>query len=299
MSVRAATALAFVLTLTYAQPGLAWDPFAADEDAAPLPAPTDPAPFVAPPGLYLVTDVYTGNAVTTNGNTTTYSTTTAHDTPGTYARVIDTVGTGVASAYDGAAMNGRTLLPDGRAVAGTYYEDYVLTSEGYLSVNIVFFQDDAITVVVPVSTAAPATAPANAPRPSAPAPQQVPTPAPRPTAVPTPRPVVATAGVALGETAPALTTIEVLRGRRVALWPRAFLDGIPVRVRSWRLVSGYVDLVSVREGDATTSCDATWLTLAEPGSAWVLRFEITTDAAPGRLLTAAISVVVRSPALEQ
>jgi hypothetical protein len=299
---RGRIALTLVLAVLFAnaEPASAWDPFANDGEVAPSPAPTDPAPFVVPEGLYLVTDVYTGNAVTTSGNTTTYTTTTAHDTPGTYARVIDTVGTGVASAYDGSSMNGRMRLPDGRAVAGTYYQDYVLSSEGYVSVNIVFFQDDSITAALATPAPAPSTvAPVVAPSGlSAGAPR--PTPMPVPTAAaPTPRPVVVTAGVALGETAPVLASIEVLRGRQVALWPRAFVDGAPVRVSSWRLVAGPIDVVSRRAGDGAVPCVATWLILPAAGATSSIRFEITTDAAPGRVLVATISVLVRSPALEQ
>jgi hypothetical protein len=79
---RGRIALRLILAVLFAnaEPASAWDPFANDGDVAPSPAPTDPAPFVVPEGLYLVTDVYTGNAVTTSGNTTTYTTTTAHDT---------------------------------------------------------------------------------------------------------------------------------------------------------------------------------------------------------------------------
>ena len=299
MKIPTAVPLALLIALANAEPASAWDPFADEDAVAPSPTPADPAPFVVPDGLYLVTDIYTGNAVTTTGNTTTYTTTTAHETPGTYARVIDIVGTGATSAYDGSSMNGRARLPDGRPVAGTYYEDYVLSSEGYVSVNIVFFQDDSITTVIstPRTSAPAASTPATSP--SRPAPAVPPTPAPAPIPAPTPRPVLATAGVALGQTAPVLASVEVLRGRQVALWPRVFVDGAAVPVTSWRLVSGFADLVSSRSGDGSTPCVATWLTLPEPGSTWPLRFEIITDAAPGRALVATISVAVRSPSLEQ
>lgn len=299
---RVGPALALVMVLANAAPAAAWDPFASEGDVAPSPAPADPAPLVVTDGLYLVTDVYTGNAVTTSGNTTSYTTTTTHQTPGTYARVIDTVGTGAASAYDGSSLNGRTRLPDGRAVAGTYYQDYVLSSAGYVSVNIVFFQDDSITVAVSAPTAAPpSVAPPGAVSPSAgrtpPTTRPVPTAAPM--AVPTPRQIAFAAGVALAQTAPALASVEVLRGRQVTLWPRAFADGVPVPVRTWRLVSGNIDVASRRSGDGSVPCVATWLILPAAGTAWQLRFEITTDAAPGRVLVATVAVLVRSPGLEQ
>ncbi|HEY6959518.1 MAG TPA: hypothetical protein VI814_11895 [Candidatus Limnocylindria bacterium] len=301
MRARIAATFALLVLLANVEPASAWDPFAGEGDDAPPPAPADPAPFVVPEGIYLVTDVYTGNAVTTSGNTTTYTTTTAHEVPGTYARVIDVVGTGGASAFDGSSMNGRARLPDGRAVAGTYYEDYVLSSEGYVSVNIVFFQDDSFTTAIatPVPSAATPTPTPVARASAAPfvPPPVIPTPAHAPLVVSTPRPAVFGAGVALGETAPVLASVEVLRGRRLALWPRAFVDGASVRITSWRLVAGDADLVSSRTGDAAVPCVATWLRM--PSAPSTLRFEITTEAAPGRVLVATIAVAVRSPALEQ
>lgn len=284
-----------------AVPALAWDPFG-DDLSIDDPAPVDPAPFVVPDGIYVVTDVYAGDVVVSSGSTTTYTTTTEHETPGTYARIVDVVGTGQASSYDGTSLNGRARLPDGRVVAGAYYEDFVLTASGYVSVNVVFFQDDSVTTLTaasptpaPVATAVPAHTAVPPAAPTA-------TPAPLVTQaplMPTPAPIVATAGVALGATAPVLASIDVLRGRRVALWPRAFVNGSPVPVRSWRLVSGGADLVSARSGDGSTSCDVALLTLAPNGSAWTLRFEVTSDALPGRVLAATIDVTVRSPALLQ
>lgn len=296
-----------------AEPALAWDPFWDDFDPGPI-DPPDPAPFVIPEGLYLVTDVYAGDVVTTTGDTTTYSTTTIQDTPGTYARVVDVVGTGAGSAYDGASFNGRAATTDGRSVAGTYYEDFVLTSSGFISVNIVFFEDDSETrraaaptpAPIPVSTPAPVgpSAPAATPAPAPTAGPAVPVATPTPivvdreTPAPAPAPRIGTAGIALGSVAPVLGQIEVLRGRRVTLWPRAFVDGVAVPVGSWRLVSGTVTGTCAGSG-TTPSCDASWPTLAPAGSLWRLRFEITTPALPGQLLVALLDVVVRSPALEQ
>lgn len=315
----ATAALVAVLTIARSLPALAWDPFTTDPTDPDVTAPAaDPAPFVIPDGLYVVTDVYTGDVVTSAGSTTTYATTTTHETPGTWARVIDTVGTGVGGAFDGASMNTRARLADGQLVAGTYYEDFVLTADGFVSVNIVFFQNDSVTTVPAATPEPPAQAPTALPAappaspPAAPPVAWSPAPAsaPAPTAVgplPTVAPVVpvepveqvATAGLALGETATVLRSIEVLRGRRVALWPRAYLNGAAVTVRSWRLVSGYADLVDPASGGAGVPCEAAWLTLAPPGSAWTLRFEVTSDAVPGRVLAATIDVVVRSPALER
>jgi hypothetical protein len=270
---------------------------------------TEPPAASVPPDLYVVTDVYAGGVVTTTGDTTTYTTATVHDSPGTYARVIDVVGTGVPSAFDARSFNGRARLADGRLVSGVYYENFVLTSVGFVSVNIVFFQDDSETASRPSSTPAPTAstrppAPTAAPGPtgSLPTPTAGPAASPSPTAIPmpsAPRPVIVTAGVALAASGPALGAIDVLRGRVVQLWPRAFVDGIPVPVREWRLVDGIVDEASRRSGGAFDPCDATWLAPASPNTSRVLRFEVTTDAAPGRVLTATIAVTVRSPALLQ
>ncbi|HZP97333.1 MAG TPA: hypothetical protein VFC31_13520 [Candidatus Limnocylindria bacterium] len=126
---RRTLALVLGIALLQASPALAWDPFGDDLDAGfgdPVP---DPAPFAVPEGLYVVTDVYAGDVVTTAGDTTTYATETVHDTPGTYARVIDVVSSGSSSAFDGASFNGRAVLPDGRPVAGTYYDDMALPIE--------------------------------------------------------------------------------------------------------------------------------------------------------------------------
>ena len=303
---RVIAAALFALILS-AQPALAWDPYWDDLDPGPIDRAPDPAPFIVPEGIYLVTDVYAGDVVTTNGETTTYSTDTVHDTPGTYARVVDVVGTGGTSAYDGASFNDRAVTSGGQAVGGTYYEDFVLTPSGFVSVNVVFFQDDSETRRVSASTPAPLPVATSQPAPVA----SVPTAAPRapiataapividreyPTATPAPR--IGSAGIALGPSAGTLGRIEVLRGRRVTLWPRAFVDGAAAPLGAWRLVSGTVAGTCAGSG-SSPSCDATWLTLAPAGSAWHLRFEITTPSLPGQVLVAALDIVVRSPALEQ
>src|SRR6185503_17768973 len=126
-----------------------------------------PTPIVVPPGLYLVTEVYAGSVATTSGATTTYLTVTVRATPGTYARLLAVVGTGVASVFDGRSFNGRGRLSDGRAIAGAYYETFVLTATGFVPVNIVFFQDDSETRAVIAPTAAPPTSAAATPAPRA------------------------------------------------------------------------------------------------------------------------------------
>ncbi|HZP97324.1 MAG TPA: hypothetical protein VFC31_13475 [Candidatus Limnocylindria bacterium] len=191
----------------------------------------------------------------------------------------------------------------------------MLTGAGFISVNIVFFQDDSATrgappstpvtvPTVPPATAAPpaASAPLATPIPSGPPAVAPVAPAPTPRPVPEPEParsVTASAGVALGPTAATLAAIEILRGRAVHLWPRAFVDGAAVPVRSWRLLSGGADLLSRTSGAANESCDATWLTPTPSNAPALLRFEVTSDAAPGRVLIATVLVTVRSPALLQ
>ena len=142
---RRALVLVVAIVAACARPAAAWDPDWDRLDAGTIDRTPDPAPLVVPEGLHIVTDVYAGDVVTRSGDTTTYGTTTVSETPGTYARPIDVVGTGGESAYDGASLNGRARMSDGRPVAGTYYEDFVLTSSGFVSVNVVFFQDDSET----------------------------------------------------------------------------------------------------------------------------------------------------------
>lgn len=266
------------------------------------PAP-DPMPFVVPEGLYYVTDAYVEDVVATIGATTTYSTTTIHDSPGTYARVVDAVGTGASSAFDGLAFNGRGALTDGRALAGTYYQNFVLTSDGYAPVNIVFFQDDAETrrqqqassssspVVMSPGNPSVAAAVAAAPQFISPPMPPVNSQSPIPPAAPTLR-----AGIALAFDGPTLASAEVLRGRLTNFWPRAFADGRPAAIRSWRLISAHPDHVSAA-GGSTEPLSAAWIHMPAPGVTWSLQFEIVTEIAPLDRLSAQIAVSVRSPAL--
>jgi hypothetical protein len=105
--------------------------------------------------------------------------------------------------------------------------------------------------------------------------------------------------VALAADGPVLGSIEVLRGRTVVLWPRAFSDGSAVPIRAWRLVSGSADLLSPLAGSAGEGCALAWLAPTSAGAPVVLRFEVTSDALPGRVMIASLSVTVRSPALLQ
>lgn len=302
-------AAAIVLALCALRPevALAWDPFSDELDAGAPEAPS-PAPFAVPDGLYLVTDVYAGDVVSVSGPRTTYSTTTVRETPGTYARAVATVGTGEASAYDGASFNGRAALADGRSVAGTYYEDFVLTDAGYVSVNIVFFQDDSIfAAATPASTPSPAVAPSSpSPGPAsgavlAPAASPaVPTAAPgRPTAPAPTTPSSFTAGIALGPTAPVVGALDILRARTVRLWARSFINGGTVPVARWRVLSAGGAALSAMAGTGAAPLEIAWPALAPAGSSWDLRVEVASDAAPGRVAIATLTVTVRSPALLQ
>jgi hypothetical protein len=286
------------------------DPFSDDSRSYPpiVEQSDDAVAFVVPAGLYYVTDTYVGNVVATSGATTTYSTTTVHESTGTYARVIDTVDTGASSAFDGASFNGRGGLTDGRALAGTYYENFVLTTNGYVPVSIVFFQDDS-------ESRRRASAPSPSPAPSAPAATSVPgggalasrgavTPAPsfKPTTPIAPvAPVVPVArklraGVALAPDGATLGSAEVLRGRLVHFWPRAFANDVAVPIRSWRLVSVHPDRISANSG-TNEPLAAQWIQMPASGVRWSLRFEIFTELAPRERLEAEISITVRSPAL--
>jgi hypothetical protein len=283
---------------------------------APPPAP-DPVALVVPPGLYYVTDTYVADVVATSEATTIYSTTTVHESTGTYARVIDTVDTGVSSAFDGMAFNGRGALTDGQALAGTYYENFVLTAGGYVPVSIVFFQDDSETRRRQAGSSSSASTNAAATSgdavTSAPSGYVIATPpgsviatppgsviAPPPSSRPqTPiEPVARTlrAGISLAPDGPTLASAEVLRGRLVQFWPRVFANDLAVPIRSWRLLSAQPDHISADAG-STQPLTAQWIRMPAPGVSWVLRFEIFSLVAPTERLETQISITVRSPAL--
>lgn len=308
-----AALVAVTLVLFPAAPAAGWD--AGDEDE-PLGVPFEPPPFElpadipssgpfdAPPGIYAVTDAYAGDYVVRDGAVTTYGTATVHGPTDTYARVIDTVATGTGSVFDGSAFNGRSALTDGRPVAGTYYESFFLTDAGYVSLGIVFFQDDAEiarslrTSVPPVTPTPPLPAPAGlGPGPSSPVPALWPQPSAAPVGAVVPQ--IEVPGRSPVLTPPAVTSspdllagrpIEVLRGRRIEIW----LSGLPAGT-SWRAVPGEATVLGSREGAADEPFVARWDRLAAPGATWPLRFEIAGDGIPSR--TVLIDVTVRSPGL--
>jgi len=307
----AAVTLAFFLLSS--SPALAWDPFR-ERPLPPLPTiEPDPAPFVAPPpGIYYVTDTYVADVVTSSGPLTTYSTATVHESTGSYARVIDIVGTGASSAFDGSAFNGRRTLGDGRPVAGTYYENYTLIDGRFVPVSVVFFQDDAelarlraiatpsAAVITPpiVSTRPPASI---SPTARATAPGCCTT--PRPVSIPMPTPAPARPlrpGLSLLSVSAPLASLEVLRGRVVALWPRAFVDDREVPVASWTLIAGEAGDAVGTAGSAGVPFRTSWPRLAPPGAAYelVFRIEVDTPETGHRTADARITVTVRSPALE-
>ncbi len=289
-----------------------------------------------PEGIYRVTEVYVRDVVTVEGPLTTYETETITWSPGSYARELETVGTGSASALDGAAFNGRLTLSDGRPVAGTFYENFVWTDAGFAPVSVVFFQDDAELrraaaapppvpepaglVLAPVDRAptvigsapagsapdAPDGAAAFAPPQSAdrdgPAPGAAGVP-PAPAAPPLPPapapPVSPVGSVAPAVGGPAAARVEVLRGRRAVLWPRAQVDGQSAIVLAWRLVSGEASAATAA-GSGAAPFVARWDRLAPPGGTYLLRFalqvEVPGDRRP-REIEARVEVAVLSPAL--
>ena len=313
MKGRTAAAI-FAIFAVWSTPALAWDPFREDiPDTSEPDRELDPAPFIAPPpGLYYVTDTYVADVVTSSGPLTTYSTSTMHESTGSYARVLDTVGTGASSAFDGTAFNGRRALGDGRSVAGTYYENYVLGDGGFVPVSIVFFQDDAelarrlaaptqgsrsATPVPATSSVSPVT-----PRPAVPAccsagrsvvtiGSLTPTPAPV-------RPI--RPGISLLPASAPLARVEVLRGRAVSWYLRAFVDDREVLVRSWTVIAGDPGETLATSGSGSVPFRTSWRRLPEPGAAYeiVFRLEVDSPETGYRLVDAAITVVVRSPALE-
>ena len=307
---RRAAASVFAVLFLWSSPAVAWDPFRDDGDNAPPQGERepDPAPFIAPPpGIYYVTDTYVADVVTSTGALTTYSTTTVHESTGSYARVLDTVGTGASSAFDGSAFNGRRTLGDGRSVAGTYYQNYVPGAGGFVPVSIVFFQDDAELARLLKATPIPGV---TTPAPSTPATASA---TPRPTAracCATERPVATIASPTLAPIqsrlslvplgAP-LATLEVLRGRAVSLYPRAFVGDREVPVRSWTVVAGDAGEALVTAGSGPVPFRTSWRHLAPPGAAFevMFRIEVDTPETGHRTTDAAIGVVVRSPALER
>ncbi len=300
-------ALMLIAALTFVSSAYAnaRDPF--ENEPPPPPTPAAPSPdqvaFVVPEGVHYVTDTYVRDVVVTTDATTTYSTTTVHESTGTYARVIDTVSTGATSAFDGMAFNGRGSLTDGRSLGGTYYENFVLTASGYVPVSIVFFQDDSETRRS-ATVSSPSPAPTASVAPTAPvtfgstSPKGVtaPTPSPRPQPSMVPARPTLRAGIALASDGPTLGSAEVLRGRLIHFWPRVFANDVAVPIRSWRLVSALPDRVSAISG-GNEPLAAQWVQMPVAGARRWLHFEIFTELAPLERLEAQIAITVRSPAL--
>ncbi|HEY6202201.1 MAG TPA: hypothetical protein VI056_04090 [Candidatus Limnocylindria bacterium] len=274
-----------------------------DDERHPIPAPPgpDPVAFVVPSGLYYVTDTYVADVVATSDATTVYSTTTVHESTGTYARVIDTVDTGASSPFDGMAFNGRGALTNGQALAGTYYENFVLTAGGYVPVSVVFFQDDSETKRLPGPSSSTAAPKASAsPAPAATTAQRRDEIAPPPSTVRQlpiePARLTLRAAISLAPDGPTLASAEVLRGRVVQFWPRVFANNVAVPIRSWRLLSAQPDHISASTG-TTQPLVAQWIRMPAPNVTWSLRFEIFSESWPSERLEAEISVTLRSPAL--
>jgi hypothetical protein len=315
MKHRRITAFVAILFLC-SSPALARDPFREDRRTEPVePEPErvpDPAPFIAPPpGVYYVTDTYVADVVTSSGPLTTYSTTTIHESTGSYARVLDTVATGASSEFDGSAFNGRRALGDGRSVAGTYYENYVLTHDGFVPVSVVFFQDDAERARL--SASAPASATPTPITQSAPSTSSTASATARPLppgccagdltleTIAPPRPAKPIRpGISLLPASGPLAMLEVLRGRAVSLWPRAFVEDRELPVRSWTVIAGETGEAPATAGSGGIPFRTSWRRLAPPGAAYkvVFRIEVDTPDAGQRTVDAALEVIVRSPALD-
>ena len=259
------------------------------------------APAQLPPGLYRVTDVYVADVVTRNGDLTTYTTATRRRLTDTYARVLEYVGTGVRSAYDGTAFNGRASLSDGSLVAGTYYQNFIFDGARYRPVSIVFFQDDselarrrAATTPAPARTPTPTTAtrlsPSATPRPVSTLP------APRNTPTPTLGPI--TIGVDPSGGAAALSSIEVARGAGYAL--RVNIRGAGTLL-AWSLAAGVNDATNAAGWHhATELLNGQWLRLPRPDEAWVLILRVRVAPpfdAPPEEREGTVRVGVRSPAI--
>ncbi len=300
----------FVATLAATSPACAWDPDSdgelfdgPDPDRA---APGEPV-VVRPEGIYLVNETYVDDVVSHNGAVTTYATETVHEITGSYARVLESVPTGAWSGYDGSAFNGRAALTDGRAVAGTYYENYVRTDAGFLAVSIVFFQDDIevarasqAAAQVPQGRSVPPAATVDAPAvPPQPAPLAPPIGSvdPRVDAGPLrrdPDPIrrdpdpVRRPDPSASPSLPGMT-LEVLRARRAAItftYPGAV---------GWRFISGEGVALGRVSGGTADRFIARWDRLAPVGGAWLDRFQV--DFADGTTRELMVRVAVRAPGL--
>ena len=300
--------MVFAMVALPARSAMAWD---IDRDDPVLDPPSvdmpiadwmpEPTPVAPPEGIYLVTDVYAGDSVVQSGPVTTYTTETVHEITGSYARVLESVGTGDASRLDGSSFNGRASLSDGRSVAGTYYENFALTEYGFVPVSVVFFQDD--------SELARSAAPQPAAQPAPPTSPTAPGVAPSPGMAPVESPIKAGEPPIFGYVpsfeepdrgqASALTptsssalpdrAVEVLRGRRISI----FFTGADVR--AWRAISTEGVALGPLSGSAAQPFVSRWDHLAPPSASWVARFAI--DYTDGVTRDLVIRVMVRAPGL--
>ena len=290
-------AASLVAVLVGSSPACAWDPDWEDPLPEPEPEPawSSPAePADPPPGIYLVTDSYVADVVTSSGPVTVYATETVHETTGSYARVLENVATGGRSDFDGAAFNGRAALTDGRSVAGTYYENFVRTDGGFIPVSIVFFQDDQeiaramrATAPTPVPVAAPAASPPVVAAPALPAVGRV-----DPAVDRAPLPQLGTPGPAPIPARPAPLAdraVEVLRSRRIAI---SFSDP---GMTGWRFTGGEGVVLGAISGGPAQAFVARWDRLPPVGGVWVARFAI--DLGDGTTRDLALRVTVRAPGL--
>lgn len=109
------------------------------------------------------------------------------------------------------------------------------------------------------------------------------------------------AGLALAPLGDTLGAFEVLRGRRVRLWARATVDGIPARVRSWHVESGDMTVLGPIAGAGDEPLIAAWPAMSPGGVPFrpAIAIDVEVTGAPDRRIVATVDVSVRSPALVQ
>ena len=293
-------AVLFGVTFAATSPACAWAP---DSDREPPDGPDPDRTPVAEPvierpeGIYLVNETYLDDVVSHDGPVTTYATETVHQITGSYARVLESVPTGASSGYDGSAFNGRATLTDGRSVAGTYYENFVRTDNGFVAVSVVFFQDDLevaranrTVTQAPQGHSIPTAPTAEGPAMPAPLAPPVGRVDPRVDEGPLPRdldPVRRPDPT----TPPPLPSValEVLRARRAAI-SLAYPGAI-----GWRFISGEGVVLGVLRGGMSDRFVMRWDRLAPAGGAWLDRFQV--DFADGTTRELVLRATVRAPGL--
>ena len=292
--------VALALVASTATPAAAYDPDRPDEGR--VDAPTR-AVVQIPPGLYRVTEVYAGDVVSRTGDLTTYGTAVEHRETDTYARVLETIGTGERSAFDGSAFNGRGSLSNGQLLAGTYYEDFVRDGARFVPVSVVFFQDDS--ELVRRSRAARVTSPALplAVAPSSSRPVIAPPPGPRapPSVAVAPDPPAIAIGLDPTGGSAVLDSLEVARAARYAFRVNARGIAAHVVLHAWQLVDGVNDATNAPGWHgASDFLIGTWLRLPRPDTSWELTLRVRLRSADGGPLferEGRARVWVRSPAV--